>query len=227
MYTRKLSPTENAKGLRYKRAALALVQREHICDELYEIQGKCSDMYWLIEGDENEELASALDGDTDDLHEFRFSFSDLEAKCESLHDALCDTHITEYFDDFLVGVLGKSYEMVGFDTFQEDYYSLVELEPAFAEKEAGKRLSRLTKNELLAAAGQCMGIFWAFLDIRHSFDCLKSAFDVLKEDREELMAIAKSIEDRYEQLQGDLYNYEFRSKFDSALSLLPAWIWVQ
>jgi len=41
------------------------------------------------------------------------------------------------------------------------------------------------------------------------------------------MAVAKSIEDRYEQLQGNLYDYDLRYKFDSALSLLPEWIWVQ
>ncbi|MCL2358105.1 MAG: hypothetical protein FWC70_13295 [Defluviitaleaceae bacterium] len=224
---RKLSPEENAKRLRYKRAALRLIQRESIYDELDDIAEKCSTMYWLIEGDEDEELTNALDGDTDDLHEFRFSFSDLEAKCYQLSEALRDTHITEHFDDFLVSALGKNYEMVGYDSFQEDYYRLTEYEPEFAEKESSKRLMRLTKSEVLAVAGQCIGIFWAFLDIRHSFDCLKSAFDTLKEDREELMSIAKSVEDRYEQLQGNLHDYELRHKFDSALSLLPDWIWVQ
>jgi hypothetical protein len=216
----------NAKNLRYKKPALQLIQRDHIDDELYRIQEDCAEFGWLI-NDDDETLVSALEGDTGDLHEFRFSFSDLEAKCDSLAEALRVNMVTEHFDDFLVSVLGKSYSMVGFDSFQEDYYSLTQYERGLAEAESGKKIMRLTKQEMLSVAGQCMGIFWAFLDIRHSYDCLKSAFDVLKEDRLELMKIVESVSDRYEQLMEKERDYDFEKKYDTALSLLPDWIWIQ
>jgi len=231
------SKQQNARNTRYKRPALALVQRDHIDIELNDIYSKCADMERLIDIDDDDSLIDALEGDSEELHEFRFAFSDLQAKCDSLSGALNDSYVTEHFDDFLVGALGRNYQMVGYDSFEEDYFGLTRFEKERAETESNKRLMRLTKQELVAISGQCMGIFWAFLDIRHQYDNLKSTFDLLKEDRAEMMAVVQSVLDAYEKLAAsndDKADYDGRageaheqSRFDSAVSWLPDWVWVQ
>lgn len=221
----KLSRVKKARALRYRKAALAIMQLETISRELYDISNECGELEWAAQDDET--LIDVFDGDTDEIYEFRMMFSDLCVKCERLRTQLYEQqYITDYFDDFFVGSLGKAYQMVGFDSVEEDYFSLTQFEPELAQSASGKRLMRLTKEELIAAAGQCIGIMMCVLDIRHSYSCLKAVFDLLRDDRAELVKNVKTVEDAYQKTQ-DNPNWKAYDEYDSLLSRLPDRVWVE
>jgi hypothetical protein len=114
------SKAAKAKQLRYKKPALQMLSRDTLFSELEEIIEKCGDVGYYTDDDDT--LLNALDGDEEEAYEFKMAFFDLEAKSESLYGCLRDSYVTEYFDDFLVGILGNRYNMVGYDSFEEDYF---------------------------------------------------------------------------------------------------------
>jgi len=214
-----------AKNLRYRRAALQLFQRDNLCNELQSIADECCELEWAVEDDEK--LTDVFDGDTDEIHEFRLMFSLLSNKCEQLFTTLYDIDVTEHFDDFFVGALGKAYNMVGYDGFEEDWYSLTRYETELAQGVSGKRLMKLTKENLIAIAGQCVGVMMCFLEIQHSYDCLKSVFDALRDDRAELIGNVQTVEDLYDKLQEDPHNWKLLEQFNDVLWRLPDRVWVE
>jgi hypothetical protein len=220
-----LSRADKARNFRYRRAALAIMQRDTINDDLYDIASECSELEWTVEDDET--LLDVFDGDTDEIHDFRMMFADLSNKCESLQSALQEEYVTDHFDDFFVGSLGKAYRMVGYDSMEEDYFSLTRFEAGLAQGVSGKRLMGLTKEKLIAVGGQCIGIMMCFLDIRHSYACLKATFDVLRDDRTELLKGVKMIEDAYQKAQDDPYGGKARREYESLLYRLPDRVWVE
>jgi hypothetical protein len=214
-----------ARQLRYRRAALAFIQHERLDDELYNIASECNDLEWAVADDET--LLDVFDGDADEIHEFRMQFSDLSNNCERLLRQLRNEYVTEHFDDFFVGTLGSAYNIVGYDSFEEDYFNLTRYEAELAQSVSGKRLMGLTKEKIIATAGQCVGIMMCFLDIRHSYDCLKAVFDMLRDDRAELLKNVRSVEEAYQKTQDNPYDYDARAEYESLLSRLPDRVWVE
>jgi len=86
---------------------------------------------------------------------------------------------------------------------------------------------RLTKENLIAIAGQCVGVMMCFLEIRHSYDCLKSVFDALRDDRAELIGNVRTVEELYDKTQDDPNNYALSKQFDEVLWRLPDRVWVE
>jgi hypothetical protein len=214
-----------AKQLRHKRAALALIQRDRLCDELLNISTECSELEWAVDDDET--LFDVFDGDTDEIHEIRMMFSDLSNNCEKLEYQLRDEYVTEHFDDFFVGSLGSAYHMVGYDSMEEDYFNLTRYDAEAAQRVSGKRLKGLTKETLISVAGQCFGIMMCFLDIRHNYDCLKAVFELLRDERAELISNVSTVEYMYIKTQDDPYNYKIDITYESLLSRLPDRVWVE
>lgn len=124
-------------------------------------------------------------------------------------------------------MLGRGYEIVGYDQFQEDYFHLTMYESQFANETCKKRLMSMTKENLIATAGQCIGSLMSFLDIRHSYDCLKSTLDILRDERAEVMKNVKGISEAYDKVQENPYNREARNLYESLLERLPDVAWVQ
>jgi predicted nuclease with TOPRIM domain len=215
--------------MRHKKAALSLIQRDRLEDEIYAISSECDELEWAIQDDET--LLDVFDGDTDEIHEFRMMVSDLSNNCERLGSELRDGYVTEHFDDFFVGTLGSGYKMVGFDSVEEDYFGLATFDAELAQGVSGKRLMALTKETLIATAGQCIGIMMCFLDIRHSYDCLKSTLDALRDDRAELLKSVRTVEDAYEEAwqeaRGSATTYVARDKYDALVARLPDRVWVE
>ena len=214
----------SAKNMRYKKAALGIMQYESIDNELYEISSECSDLEWTVSDDET--LIDALGGDSDEVSEFRFVLSDLSSKCEQLQENLHESNVSEYFDDFFVGIMGNRYKTIGYDSHQEDYYGLSIFESDLAQTASGKRIMKLTKENMLSVAGQCFGVALAILDIRHSYGCLKAAFDILKGDRVELLKDVKSVEESYEEAAHEGFRGDATSRFEKMLWNLPDLVWI-
>lgn len=193
-----------AKDLRYKRPALESMGWSAIWEELDAISEACGDIHWFI--DQNDEtLLNALDGDEDEAWEFKFAFADLEAKADQLGEALREQFGRDRsddpdrdFDDCTVALIGDRYNMVGYDGYEEDYYSLTGYDRDLAQSEAGKRLMRKTKAEMISTIGQCVGTLMAFLDLRQSYDYLKATFDILRDENTSMLRQVKEIETAYE-----------------------------
>ena len=185
---------KKARSMRYKKPALAMLTYEYLYDELYEISGECDEIRYFI-NDDDDTLLYALDGDEEEEYEFRMMFSDLSAKCERLADELNDSYAREYFDDFFTGILGDKYSVVVYDGYEEDYFGLSGYERHLAHTDSGKRLMRRSKEELLSIAGQCFGIALCMLDIRHKYDYLKSAFDILRDENTSVLMMVRAIDE--------------------------------
>lgn len=226
---------ERTRALRYKRPALASMGLETIETELERIVEACSDIHWFADQDD-ETLLNALDGDEDDVWEFKMAFADLEAKADHLSNAIreqFDWHDHDDperdFNDCTVALIGNRYSVVGFDTDQEDYSSLTSYERGLAQTEAGKRLMRKTKADMISTIGQCVGILLAFYDLRQSYDYLKATFDILRDENTSMLMQIKEIEKAYNEADAaGWYSWKDEVKrFEQLLACLPDRAWVE
>lgn len=216
------------RALRYKRPALATMGFDAIEAELEEISTACDDVTYFL-GNE-EDLLDAFDGDAEEAWEFRIGFADLSANCYRLQEALWVCGSSEDFDDCTVALVGNRYDMVGYDGFEEDYYSLCGYEAELAETEAGKRLMRKTKSEMIASIGQAIGTLIAFLDLRDQYYALKVTLDILRDENHTILQVVNKIEEAYE-LAAERPDQWWSSKegraFDQLTDLLPPRLWVE
>lgn len=232
-----MSMTENARAyrarnLRYKRAALASMGFDHILDELDEMRETCDTIHWWTDQD-NETLLNALDGDDEDVWEFKMAFSHLEAMAdrlwETIYELSREENFSQTYDDCTVALIGNRYQTIGFDSFEEDYYALTGYESDLAQTESGKRLMRKTKAEIISTVGQCLGILVSFLDLRQQYDYLKATFDILRDTNTSLLDTIKEISTAYEAADAcHFYHwYEETKHFDRLLSNLPQRAWIE
>lgn len=211
--------SQRVQSLGYKRSALASLAFDLIWQELNDIQEECCNIQWMAEDEEL--LLSALEGNEDDLWEFKMTFSDLSASVDSLLQAVQDNcrdleHMGLEFDDCMVSMLGNRYKMLYFDDVEEDYYALSAWDKDKAITDSDKRLMKLTKADLLATIGQCMGIALAYLDIRYRYDYLKATFDVLEDSKAGVLQAVRQIEQLYDRLMGSPWWSEERRQAEAA-----------
>lgn len=224
---------QRTRALRYKRPALASMGYEHIQRELEEIVEACDDVAWFA-GD-IDTLTDALDGSDEEAHEFILACSDLSAKAGLLLDQLYE--VGEYdpegmvrqYDDCTVALIGNRYDTVGFDTLQEDYFSLTSYEEGLAYTEAGKRLMRHTKAEMLSIIGQSVGTLVAFLDVRQQYDYLQATLDVLRDESGSVLQAVKDLNVAYEKAEAVRFNdYQKEAQeFERLLWAVPERMWVE
>lgn len=223
MMTKAEIKQEQAKNLRYKRPALSLIGWEEMTNAYYEIQEVCNDVTYR----DTDEILDAFDGDEERAFEFRMAFADLSAKCDQLYDCLYDhDEMSTYFDDCTVALIGNRYRVVGYDDYEEDYYQLTNYEEKLAQSEAGKRVCRWTKKEMLTNIGQCMGTLMAFYDLRQQYDYLKTELDILRGENAAILQIIKQIEQAYDR-QAELPEWKYDPEFEKLLRLLPDRIWIE
>ena len=227
------SRRRRAENLRYKRSALNSMGYAALTDELGEIQEACSEVHWYVDQDDDT-LLNALDGDEEDAWEFKMAFADLEAKADVLGIDISDLSrqdddFPQTYDDCTVALIGQRYTLIGYDSYEEDYYGLTGYERELAQTEAGKRLMRLTKAEMISTIGQCVGILVAFLDLRQQYDYLKAAFDVLRDENTSMLQQIREIEDAYQEAarEGWYYGSEAVKRFDQLLAALPDRAWIE
>lgn len=217
---------EKAKQLRYKKAVLEELNLDSIRTELWNIADECDEVRWIAEGDEAA-LIDALDGDDEEAYEFRMAFSDLSAECETLHAYLSEEYIAECFDDFIAGVSdGSGMKLLGWDSYEEDYYRLTSFEGSLGCEEARKRLDRLTKKELIRAGNQAFRVIISFLNIRYKYDYLSAAMGVLKSENTAFLEVIRQIEAEYAKATED-FSYDRWENFDRISSALPERTWIE
>lgn len=219
---------EKARNLRYKRPALASMGYDAMRSELYEIQEACCDVRWYMEqGDET--LLNALGDDEEAEWEFRMAFADLDAKAEQLADLVDEWVVQDEYDNCTVALIGNRYDCVGFDTVEEDYFSLTRYEAELGTTEAGKRLMRLTKKEMISTIGQCLGVLIAFLDLRQQYDYLKASIDIIRGENTSLLKQIKEVEAAYEEAnEAGFRPWEPATRrFDRLIEAFPERMWIE
>lgn len=225
--------------MRYKRPALASLGYHHILDEYESISDAVySIRYFAESNDGRDTLLNALDGDDEAEWEFLVAFSDLSAKAEDFYETLDEVQqdiafggdFAQYFDDHLVALIGNRYNLIG--AYQdvddcEDYASLMGYEASLAYSEAGKRVMRRTKKDMLTSIGQCLGILISFLDLRQRYDYLKATFDILRDENTSLLQTIKQIDQMYAAAMEKGGNSKEMQDYDRVLSALPDRAWIE
>lgn len=149
-----------AKELRFKRPALEDMDYNSLVSSLQEIQDDCIDIQYTVADDDK--LIAALDGDDEEAYEFKMAFAELENNAFKLAEAIENPvfeEAEEEYDDCTVSLVGDIYNLIGYDTYEKDYYKLTSYESEYATSEAGKRLMRKTKADMLNTIGFNLRIF--------------------------------------------------------------------
>lgn len=163
------------------------------------------------------------------------AFSDLEAKADYLERIIHDycgwdnDSFARTYDDCTVALIGNRYKLLGWDFEEEDYFALASYDRGLAQTEAGKRLMRKTKAEMISTIGQCFGMLVAFLDLRQQYDYLKAAFEILRDENTSLLTQIKEIETAYKDADavGWYSWYPEVKRFSQLLEYLPERTWIE
>jgi len=121
---------------------------------------------------------------------------------------------------------------LGYDSYERDYYGLTPYEYGQAQKEAEKRICRLTKNELLEAVGACLKVYTSYMSLRYRYDCLEASLNIIREKNLEGLKLVKAIEEQYlkAEEESEHFKYQYGSevrKLDSMLDQVPQEYWIQ
>ena len=220
-----------AKNLRYKKPMLQYMNLDYIREEIWNMGDLIADVQWFVSDQDN--LVNALDGDEDEAYEFKMAFSDLAAELESFEEDLRNEYVPDCFDDLFPAVGTDQFGMwLGYDSYERDYYGLEPYEYGSAQKEAEKRICRLTKNELLEAVGACLKVYASYTALRYRYDCLEASLNIIREKNLEGLKLVKAIEEQYMKAEeeSEHFKYQYGSevrKLDSMLDQIPQEYWIQ
>ena len=215
---------KKAMAMRYKRPALSELGYVFLIEGLQDIVDECDNVRYYIDKDDGSDggLLASSDGDEELAEAFKMAFSEISADAESLFDNISSygADIDEdTYNDCTCALIGNRYNMVGYDSLETDYFALCRYESRLAETEAGERLMRKTKKDMLSTIGQCVGIAMAYQDLRLRFDYLKAAMDVQLGINLDLLKAASDINEAWEA--------EDWRKLDRLTAGLPERAWVE
>lgn len=242
----------DARNLRYQRPIAKELNFHTINQELWDMQEICQDVQWMTEDEERAD--NLFDGDSDQAWEFKIAFSDLYGDIGKMRNELNavevwedgddedpgippswddeqSSYVPNIFDLFFPAIDGDD-GYLGFDSYEGDYFGLEYYEGEMARKLARKKITRLTKEQLLDAAGQCMRIARQYLAIKYRYQCLKSALDVLSQENLSILRIVKGIEEAYEKAEEESHGFKYTfcegcRNFDRVLDELPERFWIE
>lgn len=220
---------EQAKHLRYKKAMVADLNFEAIQHRFEDIREACDNAEYLMQYSDT--LLDLLDGDEEEAYEFRMLYSDLAGECEQLQELLYgyDSTLDETFDNFMVGIVtrGNGVQILGYDTFENDYYSLFSYQEDWAQDEAVKRLMRNTKEGIIDIARQCFRLLIVYFTVEKKFDYLNASFDILQDDRTRFIQQVKDIDAAYTAAEEAGWHGAEARRFDRMLEGLDEKMWVE
>lgn len=218
-----------AKQLRYKKPIAKNLNLDSLTQDLWDIQEACEEVHWYTDSDDgNDSLINALAGDEDEAYEFKMAFSDLCAECERMIEDIQEEWVPECFDIFFVAAGAD--DLLGWDSYEQDYYGISQYESGLAENDSRDRLKRMTKDELIDASRQCFKAYQAYIGLRNRYDSLKAAIDILRDQNTGVLQAVKEIEKLYDAAQEKQGNYAEYSKewkeFERCTDALPQEAWI-
>lgn len=111
-----------AKNLRYKKPMVKELNLDTIREKLFDIQGECEEVRWYTDSEDGEDsLLNALDGNEDEVYEFKVAFAYLCEECEAMQVDLNEEWIPECFDLlFVVAGAGDQFGgLLGYDVYEK------------------------------------------------------------------------------------------------------------
>ena len=233
---------EKAKNLRYQKPMAKSINWWQICEDLGDIEEACGDIRWMTE--DEEQLIDLMDGDDEQAFEFKMAFSDLAYDCESLREELDEIRRYDFMSgadpdeegaplfDLFFPATRIDDEYLGHDSYEQDYFPIDKYAYEAGQTVARKKLTRLTKEQLLDLSGMALEIARSYMSMKYRYSCLKAGFDILRGENEALLRIVKSIDDIWvkwnEESGGGKYKYtKAESEFDKALREVPERLWIE
>lgn len=194
----------------WKRSMLAALNYSDIYNNLYEIV-EDGDMF----GYEREESGY--------YNEFKELFDELSASAYELMEAMDEYEVSENWDDITVGLYGYTERVLGYDSVQADYFSMLgHYDEERATDEAVKRLMRLKKDELIRLFRKVMVTLTCYFDIKQAHDCLTAIVNEL----DYRGAILEQKNDEINKLYEDLTGCNSEG-FDDLVRNIPPRMWVE
>ncbi len=225
-----MTKAERTRNLRWRKPALMDLSFSEINESLHKIMNVCGDIHWAVNDDDA--LTNALDGDEEEAWEFKMAFTSLEGEAYKLQQELCENFYwnddaEQSFNDMSVALIGDRYDIVGYDGYEERYDSLASYDQDVAYSEAGKRVMRMTKAEMLAKIGQTLGIILSFQNVQLKYEYLKSTIDIFQDKNMSVLQTIKDIEKAYEEANENNFIGDKAKKFDRMINDLPDMFWVE
>lgn len=225
---------EKARQMRYKKPIVKDLNLSSIQDYLWQIQEECDDIryYW----EDEDLLIDALDGDEDEAYEFKMMFCDLSAECERMSEDLesltwNDEDFEKVFNTFFVSIgAGADFDgYLGFDSYEEDYCGIEDYSESWLEKDAAKKIERMTKHEIVEAARRCFRVYQGYIALRYRHDCLKASVDILQQKNLGQIQMVKRFTELYDRADeltdGFKYGYKDDTDLDKVLAAIPQEMW--
>ena len=174
-------------------------------------------------------MLDELIGDEEESFELKMAFSTLEYDCYRMLQDLDNEWIPEFFDDFFGTIAGRNFGgMLGFDSYEGDYFGLSDYEARWATEECEKRMLNHTKKEIVESYSVCFRVAVNYMSLRSRYDGLKSYIDILNGQNTGFLATVKRIEELYEKITGDIFpSWDDINEFDSLLGNMPDEVWIQ
>lgn len=218
---------QKARDLRYKKPMLLNLNIDTIKEWLWDAQEACSEWSWMDE-EHHDEMLDAFDGNDEEYSSYQNAFAALDADLSRFCDDFGNEWIPECFDDLMCGIGGDGGEILRYDAEESDYYGLAEKwEERYAIEEAKKRLTRMTKAELLEATGQCFRIALSYMALKSRVSDLTAAIEIVRGINRDILQTVKDISTLYDEMQSDQWNHQKESTFDLALERLPDEAWLR
>lgn len=193
---------------------------------------------WLEEVGEDGDMYGYERGDSGYYNDYKELFDELSAGAYALEEAANTANDTWRFgidygeestvwDDVMVAMLGPLYTTLGYDVTELDYFHIVNSwDDDTAQEEAKKRLSRLTKEQLINTVGKVFQIMALFWDLKAAHDCLTAVVDELNYKGAILEEKNNAIDKLYEEYTGKDAE-EFEARFEEITKTLPERMWVE
>jgi hypothetical protein len=214
-----MKTSKQSKTPIWRKSMLKKLGLSDIKEQLWEISDN-GDAYGYDSGDESGYYA-----------EYKDQFDELSAQAGMMLEALDsmenEWYVDEYdaeeqWNDITVGMLGELYTVLGYDGEELDYYNILSHEEDMAQEETIKRLSRLTKPELIKRMQYCLKMIVLFYDLKAAHDCLTSIVETLDEKGAILERKNDEIDRIYEDITG-----KDSDNFDTIVASLPQRMWVE
>ncbi|MCM1225315.1 MAG: hypothetical protein NC548_63780 [Lachnospiraceae bacterium] len=221
-----------AINMRHKKPIVKDLNLDLITEELWDIQEECENVHWYVTSEDGEDsLINALDGDEDEVFEFKMAFADLCAECDKMRNDLQEEWVPECFDIFFVAIgAGEYSSLLGWDSYEGDYFG-IGCSSSFIEDDAKKKLKQMTKDDMIAAARQCFKVYHAYIGLRNRYDSLKAALDILHDQNTGYLQAVKEIERLYEAVSENEWTRDEWSKAAREWKMytdsLPQEAWIQ
>lgn len=218
---------QKARALRYKKPIVRDLTLETITQNVYDMQETCYDVQYGIDGDDGDEIISAMLGDEDEAIEFKMMFSSLSSELEQFVEDIdaweWREYIEDYYDLFMVNghVADDFGGLFGYDAYEGDYFGFGDTyEEEQAEKYAFEKLKKeLTKDKMLTVFKLCMKVFTQYLGLQYRYDCLEASLDILKERNVGHMKAVREITELYDLADRETYGFKYLWKGEACTKL--------